>query len=127
MWRRVASSTPPDALIFTDFGGQPDEGFVYPSLAKRQLYLGGWVYSSLWLDATALTRRLAINHRVIAGDRPPNSVPGADKYRSFFAVVGRGTQMPGIARPIYRNRTWALYQLRPDAPVESRRVLIRTS
>jgi hypothetical protein len=116
VWRRVASSTPPDALIFTDFGGLPDEGFVYPSLAKRQLYVGGWVYSSLWLDATARNQRLAINHRVIAGDRAPNSVPGAEKYRSFFAVVGRDTHMPRIARPIYRNRTWALYQLQPDAP-----------
>jgi hypothetical protein len=115
VWRRVASSTPSDALIFTDFGGQPEEGFVYPALAKRQLYVGGWVYSSLWLDPTALTRRLAVNHRVIAGDRAPNSVPGAEKYRSFFAVVGRDTHMPRIARPIYRNRTWALYQLRPDA------------
>ena len=115
VWRRVASSVPPDGLVFTDQTGPSSDAAsgsnYYPAIAGRQVYLAGWYQSPLRNDDPERNRRLALNQRVLDGKVSPTSIASLQPYRSFYAVVANRGSHPRSFRRLYANERFALFQI----------------
>jgi hypothetical protein len=115
VWRQVHDVVPKDGLVFTSMTGpviSGDQGWnYYPGTALRQVYLAGWSNSSLLVNRDELDRRLALNHRVLAGELPPGEMDLSRDYSGFFAVTRRGEPAPQSFRRLCANDRYVLYRI----------------
>lgn len=115
VWQRVRELVPPAGLVFTSLTGSDKvggEGWnYYPGVAARQLYIGGWLYSSLSDSPVERRRRLALNNLVLAGNLAPKQVRVEDDYDAFFAVMRVHEREPRSFQLLDSNRLFAIYRI----------------
>jgi hypothetical protein len=118
IWRAVRTSTPPDALIFTD---QVDDTIslvggwnAFAATGLRRTFLSDF-YTSFPLrnDREALDRALSVNHRVLEGALRPSLAATRRRYGGYFAVTRMSAPPPAGWSRVYENGAFALYRLPP--------------
>jgi hypothetical protein len=115
IWQAVEDRVPDDGLVFTTLTGlpvTPDAGWNnYPSIAGRQLYIGGWYDGRLVSEPDERDERLALNRAVLTGRRAPDEVDGSSGFDSHFAVTRVGERVPSAFRRLYANARYVLYEI----------------
>ncbi|NMN73802.1 hypothetical protein [Rhizobium sp. 57MFTsu3.2] len=114
IWSQVRARTSADTIIFTDQTSPDDSSLIggWNSVAlsgTRQVYVAGWLQSSLRTDADAKRRRFDINEAVLSGSTRPNDVATSRPFHSFAAVVHRNRVMPAGWGQASSNAEWSLY------------------
>jgi hypothetical protein len=115
VWRRVAKLVPRRGLVFTTLTGpekQSDQGWnYYPGVSARQLYIGGWLYSSISRDRAERDERLQLNRRVLSGSLAPSRLDLNRRYGSYYSVMRAREARPSSFTLLYANRLFALYRI----------------
>lgn len=119
IWSAVRRLTPPDALIFTD---QVDETIdllggwnTYAFSGQRQIFLSSYyAVMELRKDKARLNQLLSMNEALLRGIKSPADVPTRSRYDTMFAVVSTSRTVPPAWKRIYRNRSYAIFQIAPQ-------------
>ncbi len=73
-------------------------------VARRQLFLGSWLYSPLVFSHRLLAERRRLNREVLAGSRPPSSLPLAKSYDVLRGATAERSEASTVSSCLRKQR-----------------------